>query len=189
VMSLLMLSACGPRYKLVDHFDAPLDPVAKQCVQSCNQETQSCSQECSKNHARCLDDARRKAQHAMPEQLDFYAVELDLYARDKRRYGLEMDELRETQQFLRRKIIHAEARCIDRKKDKGCLVAEALSDRLYHLSEPNKPSMPIKPSVRSLTDEYAAHCDSNCGCQQQFKRCYVSCGGKARTEKVCVSNC
>lgn len=54
--------------------------------------------------------------------------------------------------------------------------------------KPHKECEDLKePMLRDFTHD--ASCRSNCGCDDDFDRCFQVCGGQIRYEKHCVSGC
>jgi hypothetical protein len=86
-----------------------------------------------------------------------------------------------------------------RKKEKDRI--EFLSDIIISCRELNRvesdlnpsnfsePKRPLKPTIYELIDKFKRKCTMNCGCSNEYDRCFESCGGKIEHEKICVEYC
>ena len=123
--------------------------------------------------------------------METYGAEQALYDRDYKEYrdqksGLDRAYDR-ARQHCRQGVSKscAEKNRLDDERDR-------LRDDYYGAGGPlrSEPAAPNKPSLSEETTRVRAlRCENECGCQDGFKACYISCGGQVETLRYCLENC
>lgn len=195
---LLVTSGCGPVYELRDHYSPPLDPNGQHCIRHCESRRSDCRQECDRAYTGCARDADEEADDAYSRALEVYAAQIETYGAEHALYDHSYQQYRQEKSELDHAYDHAKHRC--RKREPGACAEQDridhrrddLRDEYYGYGGPlyKEPDKPEKPTLDAEIDRFRAlRCDAECGCQDSFKSCYVSCGGKVETLRYCVENC
>jgi hypothetical protein len=198
---LLALGGCGPVYELRDHYSPPLDRAGQECIRGCETQRNGCRLDCDRAYSSCAREADTEAKEAYSRALEVYAAEIETYGAEQALYDREYQEYRELKAELDDAYDRAKQRCRQREP-KACGEEDRLDDQRDRLrkdyygtggplnQKPEAPDKPDKPSLSEETDRFRAlRCDSECGCQESFKACYIGCGGQVETLRYCVENC
>jgi len=178
---LLALGGCGPVYELRDHYSPPLDPAGQQCIRGCETQRSGCRLDCDRAYSSCSREANTEAREAYSRALEVYAAELETYGAEQALYDRDYQEYRDRKAELDDAHDRAKQRCRQREP-KACAEEDRLDDQRDRLREDYYGSEETA-RVRAL------RCDDECGCQDSFKACYISCGGQVETLRYCLENC
>ncbi|MBF0264713.1 MAG: hypothetical protein HQL46_05525 [Gammaproteobacteria bacterium] len=190
ILTVLSLFACSPQYKIVNEYIAPEANSGKLCVKQCYIENKSCNKKCDQKHNLCLAEKEKLARenfdqklHEYHYSLEDYELDIGHYYAEKRLYELQLDSLETKKQnaLLKCKLKHID------KKD--CYAYKNLKHDSKMMTEPFKPHKPHKPSLVNEITLYQDLCVKDCFCSNVFSKCYIACGGKIISNKVCISNC
>ena len=58
LLSVLMLTACGPYYRTFTYYDAPRTPQGESCVFQCEHKRDHCEDACEDSYDHCVDKAK-----------------------------------------------------------------------------------------------------------------------------------
>lgn len=195
---LLGLGGCGPVYELRDHYSPPLDPVGQECIRGCETQRNGCRLDCSRAYSSCAREADIEAKEAYSRALEVYAAEIETYGAEQALYDRDYQEYRDRKAELDQAHDRAKQRCRQREP-KACAEEDRLDDQRDRLRDDyygtggplnQTPEAPDKPSLSEETARVRAlRCESECGCQESFKACYIGCGGQVETLRYCLENC
>ena len=195
---LLALGGCGPVYELRDHYTPPLDPAGQQCIRGCEEQHSGCRLDCGHAYSACALEADEEAKEAYSRALEVYAAELETYGAEQALYDRDYQDYRDRKGELDQAYDRAKQRC-RQQQPKACKEEDRLDDRrdrlrndYYGTGGPlnQAPEAPDKPSLSEETARVRAlRCESECGCQDGFKACYLGCGGQVETLRYCLENC
>jgi hypothetical protein len=195
---LLAVGGCGPVYELRDHYSPPMDAAGQQCIRVCETQRSGCRLDCDRAYSSCAREADLEAKDAYSRALEVYAAELETHGAEQALYDRDYQEYRDQKGELDRAHDRAKQRC-RRGESKACADADRLDgerDRLrddyYGVGGPlrSEPKAPGKPSLSEETARVRAlRCESECGCGESFKACYIGCGGRVETLRYCLENC
>lgn len=187
LLSLLVVS-CGPQYRVVDDYVPPADNSGKRCLKQCQKEKNRCQRKCTRKRQHCLADAEMLAKDDYPQAMDHYANELEKYTLAQDLYQHKYDHYRNEKDWLNKRISNLKVDC--REGDRhACKKRKNLIRKRNHLHQPARPLRPFRPTLVSITKEYQEACKSDCGCDENFRSCYIGCGGQVKSRSICVENC
>ncbi len=188
----LFLCACStPRYQVVHDFEPPLGAGGAACIQACYQDQKSCQRDCSGSYDACLAASRDIAEAEYQAKLDLHNQALDDYYADHQAYLVQRELFQAKQQLLLNQLDQAHHRC--HREGQGSYACKRARELDAELSQRHEPTEPVKPQAPSLNDEVKrarSGCTRSCDyCDDRFRSCYTSCGGKVSTRRVCVAHC
>jgi hypothetical protein len=190
--SLLIFTACSPKYIVKTHYTLPPDAQGKSCVKTCSNEQKVCQAHCNQKQDDCLMVAEQSTKATFPALMREYDDILSEYYFAKDRYDQEMDLWEREERRVHQDYEHYRSSCQGKpKKTYECKRAHELDAQLHSI-ESHQPTPPVRPVKPSLVDEIKRaqkNCSNECGCIKTYDSCFVSCGGKLNYEKICVENC
>jgi len=187
----LLLSACSPQYKLVHDYYPPKQNKGMECInKQCTKNRNSCQNSCNNNFQNCLINQEKAAHHNYPILLDNYYHEMELYQSDLSLYHEKINNYHLKKDNIKLKMNNALNHCNKKHKDdKQCSEYHHYKKKLKKIYRPYHPNQPIKPSLAHSIRDFQKSCSKNCQCDDLFNQCYIGCGGKIDTRKICISNC
>jgi hypothetical protein len=180
--------ACSPVYTTRDVFHPPEHSEGLICIQECGDEEQLCQSDCASQQRACEYDARDRAKVEFNHAVDEYSRETERYAINLRDYHERMRDHERELRRLERDLEAMERRCASDDKA-ACGSAKSLDKRIDRLAAPYEPDEPQRPLLADFESSELAKCDFTCGCQEAFKRCYLSCGGQVTQVRECIDHC
>jgi len=175
-LTILIISSCGPRYKVTTNFVQPSDNFGKECVRSAIEHRHECENDCRKIYNKCLSDSEISAKQTYNDSLKRYNDDMIRYRAKKETYDRQY-HLREQLQSLKKKCKKNAEHCNEYK-----------NSLLYSALEPY-PQEPRSPDMNYYIKEHSKYCSSYCSCEHKYEVEFQSCGGKIIQNKICVSNC
>lgn len=188
----LLLSGCGPVYET--HYVPPLDAAGKNCSFNCENNRQICRQACKVEYDVCLREARMDAHEDYLREKERYLDKKAQCPRDTRK-GDRKDDRKNDQEESRQDTRKNEDDCerrselgkepcrnYDKKTAKKDNKKDTQKDTQKHDKDCSRLS---EPSMNTYA--YDHRCDSYCGCDDDFNRCFQLCGGKVI--RRCVEGC
>jgi len=191
IFVFVLISACSPKYKIVHDYSAPNTESGLQCInQQCQAENTQCQKSCSNKFDSCLVDEEEKAKNDFNKILDQYYLTLESYQNKLEVFYYNEKLYHENIRLYKDNKQRALEECAIKKVAKKHCSKYQRAVKSYHLNlRPNRPAKPYKPTLRRTTIEYQKVCKNSCQCNDHFNQCYVSCGGKVHTRKICIDNC
>lgn len=188
----LLLSACStPRYQVVYDFEPPADSRAYTCTQACYQDQKTCQRDCSGSYDACITASRDIAEAEYQSKLALHDQALDDYYADHQDYLVQQELFEAKHQLLLNQLDQARHRC--HREGQGSYACKRARELDEELSQRHEPTEPLRPPTPSLNDEVKrarSGCTRSCDyCDEQFRSCYSSCGGRVSTRRVCVAHC
>jgi hypothetical protein len=184
----LWLSGCGPVYET--QYVPPPDAEGKNCSFNCENNRQICRQACKLQYDDCLRVARMDAHEDYLREKERYLDKKDDCLRDTRRDDRKNDQEENGQDVSkdendcsrRAELGKEPCRNYDKKANKKDDKKDTKKDAKKHEKDCNRLS---EPSMNTYA--YDHRCDSYCGCDDDFNRCFQICGGKVI--RRCVEGC
>ncbi|TCK03387.1 hypothetical protein [Phorcysia thermohydrogeniphila] len=186
----LMLASCGsPRYIVKYKYVPPQN--SKECLKSCEVKFEECQKSCNEKFQRCINKSWEEARKIYQAELLSYRKELSAYREKRRNYLNDLIEWNEQFKRVYRDYRFFSSICRRTKERYACERKRELRELLdtVKAEKPKKPSKPKEPSLDSIFREISSKCTTQCGCQELFNNCFVSCGGKLIPYKMCIENC
>ena len=187
----LILTSCGsPEFKVAYKYVPPKDN--EKCLTQCKKEYDSCKSSCSRNYENCKEKAEEKASEVYAKLLKTYREELTAYNSAYDAYQRKLIEWNRNYRKLYKDYVYFKEQCKKHKHD------YYVCERKYQLEEaldllndrkPEPPQKPKAPNFSSILSEFVSSCKKNCSCEELFRTCFVSCGGKAVPYRFCIKNC
>jgi len=189
---LLLLSACStPRYQLVYDFDPPAGGNGAACIQACYQDQKNCQLACTGNHDACLARSQEIAEEEYRSKLAMHDQAVQDYYADQKAYETQRALFDAEQKLLQNQLDQARHRC--KREGHGSYACQRTREVEKEMSEQQAPLEPARPPQPSLNDEIKRAqltCNRNCNyCEETYRTCYTSCGGKVSARRVCVADC
>jgi len=177
---------CSPKYKIVYDFIPPASKKSQDYIKKCYQDLKECNKECENKKQDCYQKALLEANKEYKKKIELYEKKLKIYNEQYSKYL----SFKAKENDLIEKITYYTNIC-DEKKDKyACelgLKYQYQLEKLKHLKEPIKPREPSLDMI--IAQKKSSMCLSECPCDEQFRRCYVSAGGTVIAKKICIANC
>ena len=185
LFSLLFLSACSPKYKIVKEYHPPVaaqSSDAQVCLGLCDSKRTACKSDCEAVFSSCQVKAHRIANQRYAKKMQQYTGQLENYVDAVQRDRFEMQFYSMGYYgypFYRPGFAYGPY--------------GGYANRLFwydpipvynYTRQPRKPSL----AQEKLKAE-AEFCNLDCGCTQKFDDCYIGCGGKVLSKKLCIENC
>jgi len=189
-LSSFLISCGGPEFKVAYRFVPPKDSEA--CLKNCRSDYEKCSKACNEKYQDCLEKARKEAERIYQKELDEYRRELSAYSKEYTAYQRNLLEWNRNYRKLYKDYVFFKEECKKHKHD------YYICDRKYQLEEalntlneqkPSPPERPKKPEFSDILSELTSSCSLNCGCEEDYRVCFTSCGGEVIPYKYCVKNC
>lgn len=189
VLFVPLLSTCSS-YKVVYDYKPPITPEGLSCVGRAQSQLTQCNTQCSHQFHNCARKAELQARKILPQLLKEYPQKLELWLNERESYRRDLSyyELRVTMLESR------QDRFLDRCEKDGMKRSKCRRHHSFpsiYLDRPSfTKSRPIKPTLASETNRIRKlTCNANCGCENNFRMSYASCGGVVTSKKVCTKNC
>lgn len=193
--------SCAPQpvYESNELFIAPESHSGKSCIVPCGTQKNRCETDCAQNYQHCVTQVESEVRQNFPNVVDIYKANLDVYAKELDIYNYNLHHYQEHQHRLNEEYGHAKSQC-NQKIVGGCDLENQISNQLSKLKEAyygydgplrQQPDRPKKPDLeKEIAKTRSQKCDSQkCGCDNNYRSCFSSCGGTIRTETRCVRNC
>ena len=163
----LFLSGCAsPRYQMLYRYEPPTDAEGRACLAQCEPKLAECKANCKTTYDACVKRVEPEIDVRYDEALKRYEVEFAHYRREWLNYELHQSY--------------------------GWGYYPPGYGAYYPWPAPfyYQPIPPHKPSREQIqTRVHREKCPSDCGCQQIYDACFLSCGGKMIPETKCIANC
>jgi hypothetical protein len=206
LITLIILTACSPKYIIKTHYQHPLTKTGSECIKTCEYKRDRCQTSCNNRNNICLDKAKRDAKDNLPNLFADYDMDMVDYQHDMDRYRFELDRWDYQRNLLQREYRISSDGCArlksiykknkssktEEKKNRLCKKNSQIKKRFYHYRDdlkPTEPSKPIKPSLSHEIKKFQKNCSQSCSCTKSYDSCFISCGGKLSYQKICVDNC
>jgi hypothetical protein len=187
----LILSSCGPVYKIGHDLTPPKTKSGLACISGCQLKLQQCNVGCARQFKQCGYEAGLKAKRLFPDLLTEYPQQLEIWLIEKEDYRRELDfyEFRRDLAESHRDLYFANCKKQGKKKN-SC--RKGYGGHPYSdLDRPyfNNPR-PVKPTLeREAARIKKVTCSNNCACEPSYRTCFSSCGGVVKSKKICIKNC
>jgi len=183
VCSLLFLSACSPKYKVVKEYHPPKIAQSSEatiCTGLCESKRSACKQKCESAFSSCQVKAHRIAKQRYAAKMQAYTNQLENYVDDMDARNFDMN----FSYFGYYGYPYYYPRY------GGYANSLFWYDPMPYYYHTNYRSKPQKPSLaQEKLKAEAEVCDLDCGCTQSFDSCYIGCGGQVVSKKICIENC
>ena len=165
VFVALLLSSCGPVYKIGHDLTPPKSASGLACVSGCQSKLQQCNVGCARQFKQCGYKAELKAKRLLPELLKEYPHQLEIWLNEKEAYQRELEfyEFRRDLAETHRELYYTN--CKKSGKKRSLCAKSYIAHPYSDLDRPyfNK-ARPVKPTLESETARIKkASCSSNCG--------------------------
>ncbi len=186
------MSACGgPKYVVKNRYIPPIVVKDNSCLHICEEKFESCQKACENQYQSCMADVRLKAINIYEKDIAKYEKQLAVYQEEMRFFRQKITEYQENFKKLNDDFRFFKRICQEKQDRYACLRQKELKKEIYHFKQ-NKPFRPIrpkKPNLEIIIKKLMITCHRDCGCQEIYDRCFLSCGGTIIPEKICVENC
>ena len=183
IASMLFLSACSPKYKVVKEYHPPkISQNATStsiCLGNCEVKRTACKRTCESAFTSCQVKAHRIANQRYAKKMQAYTAKLENYVDEMQMNNFNMRFDYFGYPFYRPRYGY------------GPYGGYANSLFWYdpmpmyrHVPKPHKPSLE-QEKLKAETE----FCDLDCACTQKFDDCYIGCGGEIASKKICIENC
>jgi len=189
---LLFLTACGrPQYVVRYQYLPPQSPEARSCLKDCERRFERCKEECLKKQNECRRQARSQAEKLYRRSLKTYQEELNLYRKRYRLYHQELVAWNDSFRRLYEDYLFFKKNCQKERDDYACRRYREIRKHLDALEtqRPLRPKEPKAPDLEKIMKGLLSSCLEDCGCQEKYNYCFLSCGGKLLPKKFCLENC
>jgi len=191
VFIALFFVGCGPRYMIKNQYIPPASSASQSCLNKCSSIRQGCQNLCQQNYQYCLDDAYAKAKAVEVEEQRAYEIAYSRYRMDAMQYEHELRNWQRDYYDYSRDLSHYQSQCERNRDAYACQKRDELQRYMKRLSHdrPREPWVPARPTFEQILVNQQSFCTTNCGCEQSYDNCFVSCGGQVIPHKICVENC
>lgn len=196
ILSLvLLLAGCvSPQYQTNYRFTPPPAGAGKVCLTRCDASLAQCKNQCAAKTSQCLIKARAQAQTELPVLLSAWERDMAVWEEAMERYETDLRfwEMEMRQRRLMRDLQRDLHRCRPGERNYTRFPRHSgVSYPDYYWDRPESPGpAPKRPTLESETARIqAASCPTDCGCDNNYRQCYESCGGNVQPYQVCVKNC
>lgn len=164
---VIFVSGCAnPRYQTFYRYEPPTDSEGRACMAHCESKLAACKTECKTTYDACVKRVAPEIDVRYDEALKRYEVEFVHYRQELLNYELHQSI--------------------------GWGYYPPGYEPFYPWPTPFyfQPIPPHKPSREQIqTRIHREKCPADCGCQQSYDACFLSCGGKKIPETKCIANC
>jgi len=182
IVSMLFLSACSPKYKVVKEYHAPKNTNSTQtpiCLGVCETNRQACTQNCKATLKTCKIKSDRIAKERYAAKMQQYTIQLERYVNEMQldnfnMYFYHFDHFRYPYYYPSHGYFGYG----------NSLFWYNPMPFYSYAPKPKKPSLKIE--ILRAQEEF---CDAECGCTQTYDSCYTGCGGEIISKKICIENC
>ena len=186
---VIFISGCSPVYVVKNEYIPSNDRV---CLKKCQTDRIQCQKECNSDFSRCVAQAKEKAYEMAKKEEKIYNKRFLAYLKDKDRFDFEILEWRDRYDVVYRDWNYFREEC--KKNPKNSYACERRDDlraviKRMLKSKPKSPKMPKKVTFEKIFKDLQSGCERDCGCQELFDSCFVSCGGSIYPHRICVRNC
>lgn len=189
-----------PVYKTKKVYIQPENQEGKACVEECRKTAKVCVADCKQAYERCYRYAPELTSKNISRARRKYKDQLAVYNEEIKAYDYERNKVERYRRGLQKQWRRYNERCTnvfdtpnacDRKRDIEWKLKDfELEYSEFLRKEPKRPAKPNLPSEESLIQAIRNKvCKKDCGCRDQFERCFTPCGGRIETKKICVENC
>lgn len=188
--STLMI-ACGPQYKIVHDYVPPENPLGLSCIQQqCANNQKVCQLECNDVFEMCMQRQEHQARADFPHLMEKYHAQMDTYHAEKALYNERYENYRLKLELLQDRQKFSLNTCRQQRvAKKHCRSYHQYQREINDMTRPTRPYQPSKPSLKRNIRQAQRQCSRDCRCDKMFNKCYVGCGGKVNSRKVCIKNC
>jgi len=167
VVIALILSGCAsPRYQTLYRYDPPADAVGRACLARCEPKLAECKADCKTAYEACV-------KRVGPEIDARYDEALRRFDDEYRRYRQEWINFNFHYSFGWGHF------------SPGYGFYDPWHDPFFH--QPTPPNPPSREQIQARV--HKEKCPADCGCQQPYDACFLTCGGKKIPETKCIANC
>jgi hypothetical protein len=180
----------------------PVPPENKEgqaCVTKCIKKIKACRNECQQAYKQCDQDAPEAARLIYEKAYDRYLKNLKVYNEEMKAWDYYTKEHERLIKERENQLNYNRRHCRDPFYDRiYCERASVINDELkerysrYDTLLKMKPKYPAKPSEEILIQKEREKCNNEskkCGCEDKFESCFIDCGGKFETKRICIENC
>ncbi len=188
ILSILLISACAPRYKIIHDYIPPASNSGLNCLKhKCHKQNLHCQKQCQIQQLNCQIIQEQNAKRDYSQMLMVYYSELELFETRLDMFYRDQEHYRHKKKRLEHKKKHAFEQCKIEKNN--CSEYKYFKKKLKKLNKPYKPNKPYIKTLQQTITEYQQSCADDCQCNEYFNQCYVSCGGYVNTRKICIDYC
>jgi len=184
-----------PEYRTQTKAIRPQGPEGQECVADCEKKARISRTDCKKENDLCYQRAPKKAKQIYPEYRENYTAELELYLVEDKLYNRRKKQLYNEYKTREEDYELYNMYCAAGDAS-ACRIKNKIKDILFNLEKKNielkknKPNPPKKPTIKLLTKLIRKkYCKKDCDPKDQFKKCFIQCGGKIETTRICIKNC
>lgn len=162
----ILLSGCAnPRYQTLYRYEPPADNEGRACLARCEPKLAACNAECKTTYEACVIRVAPEIEARYDEALKRYNIEFNHYRQELLNYE------------LHRSISWGYYSPYD--------PFFAWPAPFYF--QPIPPHPPSREQIQARVHQ--EKCPSDCGCQQTYDACFLSCGGQKIPETKCIAHC
>ena len=187
-ISMLFLSACSPKYKVVKEYHAPKvsqNADTSVCLGNCETQRNACKSKCDAALSSCKMKAHRVALERYEAKMQRYTQKLESYVNQ-----MDMNQIRMSFFYARPYGSPFYGRGYGYHPYGGFANSLFWYDPMPFYGYGTYGPKPRKPSLaKEQRLAEAEFCDGDCACTQKFDNCYIGCGGEVLSKKVCIENC
>jgi len=185
IASILFLSACSPKYKVVKEYHPPKlsqDTQVSVCLGLCENKKTACASQCEATFSECKVNAHRVAKKRYAVKMQKYTAQLEAYVDEMNMNHFDIHFQPMGYYGYPFYSLH-----YDRSLGYGYANKLFWYDPMPYYSYAPKPAKPSLAQEKLKAE--AELCELDCGCTQSFDSCYRGCGGEVVSKKICIENC
>ena len=197
IISVVMITACGPRLQQVKNYIPPVTELGLECLSEADVSNNLCHANNQSRFDVCYLEAEQRAFAILTTKEKEYTNALEEYIVAERFYELAYVDYEEQQRLVRRDGELAYVRCsgdvnltrFNELPQCKKLIDEA-NRKARRLPAPAKPMQPIRPTYSTILAVLERECNSlKEDCAALYDQAYLACGGQIDVQTICVSNC
>jgi len=184
-------SGCAPQYAIRNQYISPINQKSKVCLRECAYQKQACQQRCEEDYSDCLSYANERAKKIQVKIDRKYKDRYENYLAKQNDYNLERLNWQNRYDERYRDWRYFNKKC-SKHNDKYACRREYDVRHIIERLRRNRPIEPIEPRYITFDENLANQqksCSENCGCNDSYNSCFVSCGGEIVPHKICIRNC
>lgn len=188
---VVFFSGCAPQYAIRNQYIPPLDQKSKVCLRDCSYQKQACRQRCEEDYSDCLSYANERAKKIQIRTDRNYKNRYENYLAKQNDYNLEILNWQDRYDERYRDWRYFNKKC-SKNNDKYACEREYDLRYIIKRLQTNRPMEPREPRYITFDENLANQqktCSKNCGCDDNYNGCFISCGGEIVPHKICVRNC
>jgi len=188
---VVLLTGCASKYALQKEYIVPQNIKFENFAQDCSAKRVTCEQKQKKDYNICLNNALERAKNIQTLSNKKYQKKYQRYLTRMNDYNFNIidwqseydKDYRDWQYFRDQCRKNNDKYSCDREDDLRYIVKNERKDR---------PREPREPRFVTFTEILATQqklCNVKNECENKFDICFISHGGKVRSNRVCIENC